>query len=61
VTVVFGRGEVRWGESASGGPRWLAGIALRAWVERGGVECGARAPRVHAGSGDRPHSATAAG
>lgn len=37
VTVVLGRGEVHWGEGTGGGPRWLAGIALRAQVERGGV------------------------
>ena len=37
VTVVLGRGEVRWGEGTGGGPPWLAGIALRAQVERGGV------------------------
>jgi hypothetical protein len=61
VTVVLGRGEVRWGGSASGGPRWLAGIALKAHVERGGVGSGARAPRVHAGAEGRPHRAAVAG
>jgi hypothetical protein len=61
VTVVLGRGGVRWGEGADGEPRWLAGIALKAHVERGGIECGARVPRVHAGPGDQFHRAAAAG
>ena len=61
VTVVLGRGGVRWGEGADGEPRWLAGIALEAHVERGGIERGARVPRVHAGPGDQPHRAAVAG
>jgi hypothetical protein len=59
VTVVLGRGEVRWG--VCGEHRWLAGIDLKARVGRDGVECGARAPRVPAGPEDWPHSAAALG
>ncbi len=39
VTVVLGRGTVRWGGERS---RWLDGIALQARVQRGGVRGGAR-------------------
>ena len=61
VTAVFGRGEVRWGGSVDGEPRWLAGIAWQAHVERGGVRGGAHAPRVHTNRGDQPHHAAVAG
>jgi RecA/RadA recombinase len=51
-TVVVGGGVVRWG--VCGEHRWLAGLDLKARVERGGVEHGARAPRVYADRGSRP-------
>jgi hypothetical protein len=53
VTVVLGRGEVHWGEGVDGGPRWLAGIALRAQVERGGAREGTRHDR-NVGTGLAP-------
>jgi hypothetical protein len=59
VTVVLGRGEVRWG--VCGEHRWLAGLDLKARVERGGVEHGARTPCVHAGQGSRPPGEAATG
>jgi hypothetical protein len=61
VTVALGRGEARWGEGASGEPRWLAGIALKAQVERGGVlhdpDVGAALAAARGSSGEGMRSA----
>ncbi len=56
VTVVLGRGEARWGGPArqEGGPCWLAGLALRAQVERGGARASEALAGLRAGTGPAP-------
>ncbi len=60
VTVALARGEARWG-GAQDGPRWFAGLTLRAQVERGrGREWGAGEKRAAAGGGKpRPYTVEA--
>ncbi|MFI5166378.1 MAG: hypothetical protein ACHQQS_07160 [Thermoanaerobaculales bacterium] len=56
ATVALERGQAQWRGNEHGGPRWLAGIALRVRADRGGVTHVARLPSavVVASVGARP-------